>query len=419
MPKKRNNPKTKIAHIVSTYPPYKGGMGNSAHTFASGLAKLNKNHIEVFTPRFNKNSQIFLEKKNYLKIHYLAPLIKIGNGAMLPQLLWRLRKFQIAHLHYPFFGTAEIVLLAKLINPQLKLILHYHMDSRASGMKGWIFSLYNKTILPILARLSSHVTCASLDYIEHSSLRNYYHKNPNKFSEIPFGVNVEKFSPQNIKPESDIRECRLQDKIHSKTSQILFVGNLDSSYHDKGLDVLLAAVRNILDQSKSVHRSSENQNSGGSLKLNIIGSGNREKEFKQIAKNFKIEKNVAFLGKVSENDLIKNIQNCETLILPSKTRSEAFGIVLIEAMSCAKPVIASNLPGVRSVFIDGQTGFLVEANNQKDLIDKILKIINNPEKSKIMGQAARKLVLEKYNQEKIIQKLNQVYENFVTTQLLQ
>ena len=73
-------------------------------------------------------------------------------------------------------------------------------------------------------------------------------------------------------------------------------------------------------------------------------------KYKKIAKNIGIKKYVNFLGGVNDEELIKNYQKANIFVLPSVNSHEAFGVVLLEALSCGVPVIASNLPGVRSVF---------------------------------------------------------------------
>jgi glycosyltransferase involved in cell wall biosynthesis len=170
----------KIAHIISTFPPYKGGMGNSVFHSVKELARLGHDNT-VFTPAYSKEVGE-MDETVHLKVVRLKPFIAIGNAAVLPQLLWRLRGFDIVHLHYPFFGTADIVVIAKLLHLfSAKLVIHYHMDTMASGLKGFIFSVYKFFFLPIVVRLAEMISCASLDYIKHSDLGDYYLNHHQKF----------------------------------------------------------------------------------------------------------------------------------------------------------------------------------------------------------------------------------------------
>jgi glycosyltransferase involved in cell wall biosynthesis len=88
---------------------------------------------------------------------------------------------------------------------------------------------------------------------------------------------------------------------------------------------------------------------------------------------------------------------------------EAFGMVLIEAMACGKPVIASNLPGVRSVVNDGEDGLLVEPGNVADLAAKIRQLLDDPQRRQEMGKRGRAKVERKYAWDAIGAKLEQTY----------
>ena len=115
-----------------------------------------------------------------------------------------------------------------------------------------------------------------------------------------------------------------------------------------------------------------------------------------------------FLGKISDEELPRIYQQADLLVLPSINKNEAFGLVLLEAMACGVPVIASDLPGVRTVFEDGRQGLLCKPGDVSDLKNKIEEILADEEKRKIMGKEARILALEKYSWKKIGRKLNDI-----------
>jgi len=380
----------KIAHIVSTFPPYQGGMGNSVYGFADALANLG-HEVIVFTAKTKEkiDDDESKLKKIKFKVVYLSPLIKFGNSAVLPQIFTRLRNFDIVHLHYPFYGTAELALAKKIISgKKLKLVLHYHMDNYGTGIKGLIFKTYQKLILPLLLKYSELITCASLDYIEHSFIKNYYRQNKNKFKETYFGVDLNKF-----------KVIANTKKPDPKT--ILFIGKLDYTYISKGLGLLFKAV-NILMAKYNVE-----------LELNIIASGNRVDYFKKIAKNLKIMPFVNFLGKVGDQALIENYNKSDVFVLSADSRGEAFGIVLLEAMACACPVIAPNLPGVRSVFNDGEQGYYFINNNANNLAEKIYSVLKDSVKAEEMRRKGKELAIKKYDINKIGKNLSDIYKEII------
>ena len=379
----------KIAQIICTFPPYKGGMGNVAYNFSKGLADLG-NDVSVLTPDYSeKNNKFSNDSKLNFKVLRLKPLFKYGNAAFIPQLFWKLDDYDIVHLHYPFFGATKIIILLKLFfRKKIKLIVHYHMDAKAYGFKGLIFKLNNFLILPILLWQAQIITCASLDYIKHSQVANYYKKHAKKFRQILFGVDLKQFAIQSI---------TTQEK-NQKT--ILFVAGLDKAHHFKGLENLLQAIKIL---KNSLHFK---------FNLIVIGEGGLKNYYKNLAKNLEIDEIVNFFGQVDNNKLVDYYNYCDVFVLPSISQSEAFGLVLLEAMACAKPVIASNLPGVRDVFKNSIQGLLINPGDIHDLVEKLEIILTNDKLAKQMGQAGRKLVEDKYTWEKVVKRLSLIYNCF-------
>jgi len=110
---------------------------------------------------------------------------------------------------------------------------------------------------------------------------------------------------------------------------------------------------------------------------------------------------IIFAGGVSDAELAECYNLADAFVLPSTDRSEAFGLVLLEAAACGKPSIASDLPGVRTVVRNGLTGLLAKAADADDLAEKIKQLFSNGEEIKKMGETARQMVLEKYGWEKV------------------
>lgn len=362
----------KIAQVVCVYPPCIGGIG----TAAEKLQKIFSSHYEtfVFTVKNNESKQ---DLNNIIKI---KPIFKLGHGAILFSLLKKLKKIDIIYFHYPFFGTGLIIWLFKILNPDKKIIIHYHMDVKQKNLLYRLLSLAEEIIKKSLFKKSNLIISASLDYIKNGQMKKIYEKYPQKFIEIPFSINTEEFKPK--------------DNIENKDKTILFVGGLDKAHYFKGVNILLQAAALI----KNIE-----------FKLKLIGSGDLLEDFKKIAQDLKISDKTIFLGKVNKEELIKNYQEAKVLVLPSINNNEAFGIVLIEAMACGTPVIASNLPGVRSVFENNKSGLLIEPGNINDLKNK-LEIILNEDKSNEMGKNAYQLIREKYSDEVIKEKIINLIE---------
>lgn len=379
----------KIAQIVCTFPPYRGGIGNSAYNIADALSDLG-HEVTVFTPDYNyplKENEFF-ENEGKFEVVRLKPLFKLGNAALVPQLFWKIKDFDIIHLYYPFYGALKPVLIRKLLSGRkMKLVFQYIMDSRAGGLKGAVFSLYTWLVLPVLARVSSLIACASLDYIKHSDLKKYYFKQPDRFRQILFGVNLEQFMTYR-----DGANRPVENRI------ILFVGGLDKAHYFKGLENLLMALAKLIKQpgfNKTI--------------LRVVGQGGLKNYYQERAISLGVAQSVEFYDKVDNSQLVDFYNYCDCLVLPSVNQAEAFGLVLLEAMACSKPVIASNLPGVRSVFRNGKQGLLVKPGDVDDLADKLKIILGDKKKAQAMGRAGRELVEKKYTWAQVAKRLDVIY----------
>ncbi|MFA4942181.1 MAG: glycosyltransferase [Patescibacteria group bacterium] len=350
----------KIAQIVCTYPPYAGGIGNSAKQFTELLEK--SHEVTNFHPESIK------------------PLIKVGHGAFIPALYKKLSKFDAIFLHYPFFGTAEIIWLFKRFHPQRKLIIYYHMDVLGLKPLTRLLSLPSLLIRPWLLKQADQIVCSSLDYIKNSQIKDIYNKYPDKFKEIPFGVDTKVFCPNHPHDQN--------------LKTILFVGGLDQAHYFKGVDNLIRACAKLASHN---------------WQLIIGGEGNLKEGYQALAEELKIGEKTFFPGKLSSHKLVEAFQSASVLVLPSINSNEAFGIVLVEALSCGTPVIASNLPGVRSVFENRKQGFVIEPNNVNDLAEKLEIILQDNDLREMMRLRARELAEEKYDLEITEKSLNQLF----------
>ncbi|MHB8904034.1 MAG: glycosyltransferase family 4 protein, partial [Patescibacteria group bacterium] len=335
----------------------------------------------------------------------MTPWLKYGHGAFLPQLFFKLSKFDYIYLHYPFFGSAEIVWFFKLFFKKPKLVIHYHMDVKNLSLITRLLSYPSLIIRRSLFKQADMIVSASLDYVQQSQIADIYKRYPEKFREIPFGVDLKKFQAKLIPLKSDNKieayakkiVNYVKDKFIRKNSlNLIFVGGLDKAHYFKGISILLNSL--FLLEPKS-------------WRLQIIGDGDMRSEYETLSKNLNLDDRVEFKGRLNDNDLIKAIQNSDLLILPSINNNEAFGIVLIEALACGVPVIASDLPGVRRVFTDKQEGLLFKTGDIQDLKNKLEFILKHEEERKKMALAARELAEKKYSLTALENNLKKIFKD--------
>lgn len=386
----------KIAQIVCSFPPYPGGIGQSAWRLGEILSQ--EHEVVSYTLKPEEELDLKNGIKSQQKVYYLDPWLRIGHGALNLSLLFKLRKYDCLYLHYPFFGTAEIIALFLFFYPQKKLIIHYHMDTpQLKGFKK-LLSLSSLAIEKKLFKKANKIIVSSIDYAKAGAFEKYYNKFQDKIIELAFGVDVEIFKPK-ITEKSTVPLIRKAQNIISHITkkiinrnkfQILFVGGLDEAHYFKGLNTLLQSLARLEKYSWN---------------LNIIGDGNLREKYQQQCRDLNISDRVKFRGRVSEEELVSFYQKSSFLVLPSINAHEAFGLVLIEAMACGLPVIASHLPGVRSVFSHKQEGLQVKAKSIDDLRNKIEYLFNNENILEEMSVRARNLALSKYDDKKIADNL--------------
>lgn len=289
------------------------------------------------------------------------------------------KKTDIVICHYPYPMSDLAVLFGWCHG---KLIVWWHCDLEHKYM-----FLYKPFIRYTLEK-ADKILVSSEGNLESSALLQPFRK---KCEIIPFCVN------ENYRIEG-LQYAREQEVIPRKSSYvtILFIGRL---VWYKGCDILLKAFASI----KSRH----------ALRLVIVGTGPAEKKLKLLAKKLKLT-NVRFTGRISEHEKISRIKECDFLVLPSISKSEAFALVQIEAMAFGKPVINTNLPGgVPNVSIDGVTGITVEPGNIAQLADAMRTLAEDEEMKKTYGRHALQRVQEQYTMAAMKKRYQQLVKRII------
>lgn len=338
----------RLAVVVSTYPPYPGGMGNAAASHVEAL-KAAGHDVTVFSPG-----------------NGLRPLFRVGNSACAPQLWWKLRGFDAVELHYPFFGGAEWVWLWKrTFGRRKRLAVMYHMDAVGSGLFGAIFRLYRALFLKPILRAADVVLTASRDYLASSQAA--FIKDDARVRETPFGVDTERFRPAGVRGKEIV----------------LFVGGLDRAHYFKGVPVLLDAFARVAEREPRA-------------KLHLAGEGDMRAEYEARAKALGLEGRTRFFGRVPDESLPELYRSAAVHVLPSTDRSEAFGLVTLEAAASGVPSVVSDLPGVRSVVAHGVTGLRVPPSDPAALAAALLSLLQDSPKADAMGHDAHDRAVELY-----------------------
>ncbi len=163
--------------------------------------------------------------------------------------------------------------------------------------------------------------------------------------------------------------------------------------HKKGIDVLLRAFAQLKINN---------------CRLIIGGDGEERKELEKLADLLFISDIVVFKGMMDRKSAIKQMQECDAFVLPS--RHETFGVVFVEALACGKPIIATKSGGPDQI-VNNNNGVLVEVDNINMLAIEMDKMIQNIENYD--PKTIREDCINRFSEEAVIKQINKVYENAI------
>lgn len=215
---------------------------------------------------------------------------------------------------------------------------------------------------------------------------------PKKLVVIPNGVDLNQFKP--TYPDRKMRE-----KLGIEEDSIL-VGTLGQLIPGKGQDILLKAAKKVAEQSPEV-------------KYMIVGNKNAayRKTLEDLSAGLGIKDKVMFTG--HREDTAQIMSCLDIAVLASTTHLEGLSRVIIEAMACGKPVIATDAGGNPEAVEDGRTGILVAPGDPDKLARAILEMAADANKRKRMGEAGRKRAEELFSIETNVARIEKTYEEIL------
>jgi len=277
---------------------------------------------------------------------YCAKLDKKLFSTMLSlDLIGMLRKqcenYDIIHIHHP---DPMAALALKLSGYHGKVVLHWHSDI----LKQKLLLKFYRPLQNWLIKRSEVIIGTSPKYLEQSP-----HLSSCKKEKISVPIGIESIVPDNAKVE--------EIKTRYKNKKIVF--SLGRLVGYKGFKYLIDAAKLLPDD----------------FIVLIGGSGSLKEELHNHISANKLETKVKLLGRVPNDELASYYDACSVYVMSSIWKTEAFGIVQIEAMSCGKPVVATHIPesGVDWVNMDGYSGINVAPEDSKALADAILLITSD------------------------------------------
>lgn len=366
----------KVVHAAKFYPPARGGMETVLADLCNGTAR----EWDVEVVAANGEPRSTRERCGDVTVVRSAALGQLASVPLCPTLPWNLWTASadcvVLHEPNPIAGSS-----LWLRTPARRLVVWHHSDL----VRPWWAPLTYGRIQRMLYRRADCVIVSSPALAAESALV----RSAKRIAVIPFGIDVGRF--ERVDADGSARIACL--RAGAPGPRLLFVGRL---VYYKGVHVLLDAARRWPGT------------------VWIAGEGPLEPELRARAAALGLADRVRFLGRLSDDDLRACYQAADAFVLPSIAKTEAFGVVQIEAMAAGLPVVSTRLPtGVPWVNQDGVTGFVVPPGDADALGVALERLSVSGDLRQRLGTAGRERAATVFSRERMVRSFRDVVDAVV------
>ncbi len=374
----------RVTMVNKYYPPHLGGVEFHLRDLAEGLVVNAGAHVRALV--CNGDGQRVEETVNGVDVVRLPRATEFSSTPISWQFAKALKAEaartpapDVLHFHFPY-PWGELALLQA--RPDVPTVVTYHSDivRQKAALAGY---------KPFLERFLDRVDliiASSPNMIEHST---FLSARADKCRHVDFGLHVERIA-QDEAAEQRARTLRAE---HPGRRIVLFVGRL---VYYKGADVLVRAMEHV------------------DADLVMIGRGPLEPELREIAVARGMGERVRFLAPVDDAELAAWYRAADVFALPSVARSEAFGLVQIEAHAAGTPVVSTDLTtGVPYANLDGVTGLTVPVGSVERLGEALRRILGDDELRARLGEQAQERALRDFTIPRMVENTLAVYREAI------
>ncbi len=367
-----------ILHLYKDYYPVVGGIENHLRTLAEAQAA--RGHtVTVLVTSPTRQSRV--ETRGGVRVIYAGRLATVASTPLSLALFAALRRERpdVAHLHFPY----PVGDLAQAVAGRARhTVITYHSDVVRQKT---LLRLYAPWLRRTLARADA-VIATSPPYVETSPFLARLAK---RCTIIPYGIDARRFESADPAEVEAIR-ARYGQRL------VLFVGLL--RYY-KGVEFLIRAMPAVEGRALLA---------GGE-------STRRRGELEALAHALGVAERVVFLGP-QEQALPALYHACDVFTLPSIERSEAFGIVQLEAMAAGRPVVSADVgTGVAWVNQHEVTGLVVPPRDAAQLAAGLNRLLADPALRQRLGAAGRQRVEQEFTASKMVDRIEALYERVLAS----
>jgi phosphatidylinositol alpha-mannosyltransferase len=375
--------------LVSPYDwSYPGGVKSHITYLASEL-RAHGHAVRILTPATGQSAR-HVEYGTY-KLGWAAPFRVNGSVARvsltpdinghIADLLDR-EQFDVLHLHEPLASVLPLTILGHASHLRAVTVATFHASVRRGSISTppeWAYASARPFLRHYFRRLDGLIAVSDA---AESFVARYF---PGEYRIISNGVDIERFRDAQARPE-----------LRDGKTNILFVGRIEKRKGLKHLLRAIPAVREHLPNTRFI----------------IVGEGPLRAGYERLVARVGWQ-DVVFVGRVTDADLPSYYASADVFCAPN-TGGESQGIVLLEALAAGAPIVASDIPGYRTVIRHGVEGLLVAPARSEDLAWAICHLMTHPtERAQL--RALGQLRAEAYSWERVGNKVEAFYEELLTT----
>jgi len=383
----------RILHIGKFFPPFAGGIEHFLADLMPAQAEEGDTVAALLhdhQPRWGRFlTPVSAERWNHQTIYRAPSYGRLLYAPVSPQFPFWLNRVlhefqpQLLHLHLP--NTSAFFALWQSRARSLPWVVHWHADVVSAFNKK--LSMAYQAYRPFEQRLLAHahtIIATSEPYLASSTALQPW---LDKCQVVPLGIDPSRL------PEPTAQAKQWADQQwgsrDERTSRILTVGRL--TYY-KGHEVLIRAIANV----------------NGAQAI-IVGQGERRRRLETLITELNQAHKIKLLGYCCDAELTALFSTCDCFCLPSLERTEAFGVVLLEALRYAKPIIAAAIPGSGVTWVIKDAGVLVPPQNSEALAQALQQMVDNPQQRTDLGEAGKQRFEEVFDIKKVAKKISELY----------
>lgn len=294
-----------------------------------------------------------------------------------------------------FMLLFKIRKIVKYIKPD---ILHSHyatsygLYGRISSYHPFIISVWgsdvyefpksssvNAKLLRFILKGTDAVCSTSCDMANET--RKYYNKD--NITITPFGVDIDRFSA----------------KVPVLSNEYITIGVVKNLHKIYGIKYLIQAFSDLLKDTRK------------KLRLMIVGDGPEKASLEKLCEELSISRYVEFVGSIDNTNVPDYINKMDIVCIPSL--SESFGVSAVEACACGRPVVCTNVGGLKEIVFDDYNGYMVNPEDSYALKDKLKLLIEDEKKLRKFSSNAVKIANQKYDWKKNAVIMDKLYEKIL------